>query len=197
MIPLLAGLLFLMASPFWESRAPNEWSDAQIQALLTDSPWAQMAGGPGQSALPVNVRLTTASPIEQAEREQVRRIALRSKPGPKESGPTEYGLWLEDNRATSIVLSIRMTTNQGMLDDREVRRMEEESVMRIGKRAIKMSGHFPPSQTDPFLRIAFPREVQLSDKLVTFDLYLPGVSAPFRTVEFNLKDMVVKGKLEI
>jgi hypothetical protein len=32
---------------------------------------------------------------------------------------------------------------------------------------------------------------------VTFDLYLPGVSAPFRSAEFKLKDMLAGGKLEL
>jgi hypothetical protein len=195
----LVPLLLLMAAPFWESQPPQQWSEAQLEALLADSPWAQMVPGPGVSALPVNVRLALAAPIEQAEKEQARRAALRSKPGPKEEDPgaLEYRLWLEDNRATQIIVAIRMTTNQGLLDDREVRRMEDESVMRVGKKKIKMTGHFPPSPGDPFLRLAFPREVQLSDKTVTFDLYLPGVSAPFRSAEFKLKDMAVGGKLEI
>lgn len=200
MISFLAAWLWLMAGPFWESQPPTQWTDAQLEDFLADSPWAQMAPGPGKSALPVNVRLATAAPIEQAEREQARRAELRRKPGPpplEDPGAAEYRLWLEDNRATQIVLAIRMNTNEGLLDEREVRRMEDESVMRAGRRKIKMTGHFPPSARDPYLRLAFPRQVQLSDKTVTFDLYLPGVSAPFRSVEFKLKDMVVGGKLEL
>jgi hypothetical protein len=200
MIPLLTAFLLLMAAPFWESQPPAQWTDAQLEDLLADSPWAQIAPGPGKSAPPVSVRLATAAPIQQAEKEIVRRAELRRKPGPKaeeDSAAAEYRLWLEDNRATQIVLAIRMSTNQGLLDDREVRRMEDESVMRVGKQKIKMSGHFPPTAADPFLRLAFPRQVQLSDKTLAFDLYLPGVSAPFRTVEFKLKDMLVGGKLEM
>jgi hypothetical protein len=205
MIPILAALLWLMAGPFWESQPSAQWTDNQLEDFLTDSPWAQMAPGPGQSALPVNVRLATAAPVEQAEKEQARRLELRRKPGPKpeqggpeeDPGAAEYRLWLEDNRATQIVVAIRMNTNEGLLDDREVRRMEDESVMVAGRRKIKMTGHFPPSARDPYLRLAFPRQVQLSDKTLTFDLYLPGVSAPFRSVEFKLKDMLVGGKLEL
>jgi len=204
MISFLVPLLLLMAGPFWESQAPKEWSDAQLQGLLADSPWAQMMAGPGGAAIAVNARLALASPIVEAEKEEARRAALRAKPGPKKEasggedpGALEYRLWLEDNRDTQIILAIRMTSNQGMLDDKEVRRMEDESVMRVGKKKIKMTGHFPPSAGDPFLRMAFPREVQLSDKSVIFDVYLPGVSAPFRSAEFKVKDMVVGGKLEI
>jgi hypothetical protein len=145
----------------------------------------------------VLVRLATAAPIEQAEAEQARRASLRRKQPENPADALEYRLWMEDNRATQIVLAIQLPTNQGLLDDREVRRMEDESVLNAGKRKIKITGHFPPSAADPFLRLAFPRQVQLSDKTITFDLYLPGVSAPFRSVEFKLKDLLVSGKLEL
>jgi hypothetical protein len=200
MIPLLVAFLSLMAAPFWESHPPAQWSDAEIETFLSDSPWAQVAPGPGNASVPVVVRLATAGPIQDAEKEQVRRASLRRKSGPaavEDPGAVEYRLWLEDNRATQIVIAIRMSTNQGLLDEREIRRMEDESVMRVGKRKIKMTGHFPPSAGDPYLRMAFPREVQASDKTLAFELYLPGVSAPFRAVEFKLKDMIVRGKLEL
>jgi len=127
MIPFLVPLLLLMAAPFWESQPPKEWTDLQLEALLSDSPWAQMMPGPGTSAVPVNCRLALAAPVEQGEKELARRAALRTKPGPKgeeDPGALEYRLWLEDNRATQIILAIRLTSNQGLLDDREVRRME-------------------------------------------------------------------------
>jgi hypothetical protein len=60
-----------------------------------------------------------------------------------------------------------------------------------------MTGHFPPTAGDRFLRLAFPREVQATDKTVVFDLYLPGVPNPYREAEFQVKDMLVNGKLEM
>jgi len=69
--------------------------------------------------------------------------------------------------------------------------------MRIGKKKFKMTGHFPPSPRDPYLRLAFPREAQATDKSVVFDLYLPGVPIPYREVEFKVKDLLVNGKLEM
>jgi len=75
--------------------------------------------------------------------------------------------------------------------------MEEESVMRVGRKKFKMTGHFPPSPSDPYLRMAFPRQVTVNDKAVSFELYLPGVAIPFRAIEFTLKDMLVRGKLEL
>ncbi len=193
-------LLFLFADPYWVSKPPPEWTDAQLTALLANSPWAQAVAGPGQNAPPVEVFLATAGPIQLAEKERERRVQIRRRPGPalpESPAVTEYRLWLEDNRATQIVVAIAIQNNRGFLDEREVRRMEDESVMRVGKKKIKMTGSFPPSESDPYLRLAFPRQVELSDKTLFFDLYLPGVPAPFRSAEFTLKDMVVAGKLEL
>jgi hypothetical protein len=196
MIALLLSL-FLFADPYWVSKPPPQWSDAELLALLTNSPWAQPVDGPGTGAPTIEVYLATAGPIQLAEKERDRRIAVRRKPGTPIPENTEYGLWMEDNRATQIVLAVRIPNTKGFLDEREVRRMEDESTMRAGKKKIKLTGTFPPSESDPYLRLAFPRQVELSDKSVIFELYLPGVPAPYRNAEFKLKDMLVSGKLEL
>ena len=61
----------------------------------------------------------------------------------------EYKTWLDENRTSQLVLAIRIPDTKAFSDEREVRRMEEESVMRLGKKKVKMTGHFPPS---PVLR---------------------------------------------
>lgn len=189
--------LLLFADPYWTAKPPAQWSDAELLALLSNSPWAQAAEGPGQNAPPVEVFLATAAPMQLAEKERDRRIAIRRKPGTPIPENTEFKLWMEDNRASQIVLAVRMPNSKGFLDEGEVRKMEKETTMRAGKKKIKMTGSFPPSDSDPYLRLAFPRQVDLTDKSLIFELYLPGVPAPYRTVEFRLKDMVTGGKLEL
>lgn len=196
------ALLLLFAAPFWETKAPADWTDEELRQMLTDSPWAQIVRGVGRGvpAPPVQIYLATAAPIEPAERERDRRYRRKRPPNaPAAPDPLaeEYRVWLEDNRAANIVLAVRIDGNQGFLDEKEIRQMEEESVMRAGRRKFKMTGHFPPSAGDPYLRLAFPRQVNPNDKAVSFELYLPGVPIPFREAEFKLKDMVIKGKLEI
>jgi len=193
------GLLLFLAAPFWETKAPADWSDEEVERLLTNSPWAQMVTGPGRGdAPPVQTYLATASPIDQAERERDRRARLRRRGAPP-SDPLseEYRVWFEDNRATQIVLAVNIPNNRAFADSRETSRMEQECVMHAGRRKFKMTGHFPPSPGDPFLRLAFPRQVEATDKSVSFDLYLPGVPLPFRVAEFSVKDMMLKGKLEM
>lgn len=193
------GLLLFLAAPFWETKAPAEWTDEELQRLLTNSPWAQLAAAPANSNGPgVLVYLATAAPMEQAERERDRRT-LRKRPVPPTPDPLaeEYRVWLEDNHVTQIVLAVNIWNTKAFSGARDVARMEDECMMRAGHKKLKITGHFPPSPGDPYLRLAFPRQVDPGDKTVSFDLYLPGVPMPFRTVEFSIKDLIVKGKLEM
>lgn len=200
MIVLFAALL-LFAGPFWTAKPPSEWSDQEIAQLMSDSPWAQTVAGPGRSggSAAVQVYIATAGPIRQAEKEMSRRAELRRKPGVEpvdDPLAREYRDWLEDNRTSQIILAIRVGRQDAFSNEAEVTRMEKESVMRIGRKKVQMTGHFPPYSGDPYLRLAFPRQSGLSGKL-SFELYLPGVPAPYRTVDFDLKDMVVGGKPEL
>jgi len=197
---LLAMLLLLSAS-FWETKAPADWTDDELLKLFTDSPWAQMAeaaAGKESHGAAVQLYLATAGPMQEAEKERQRRYVRKSN-RPVVEGPmdTEYRLWLEDNRATQIVLAVRIPRTKDFDDAGQVKRMEEETILRVGRKKYKMTGHFPPTQNDVYLRMAFPKQVSESDKSIEFDLYLPGVTPPFRTVEFRVKDMMVKGKLEL
>ncbi len=189
----LAVLLWL-AAPFWETTAPADWSETQLKSFLTDSPWAQLVEGRG-AAPTIQVLDATAGPIVQAEAEWDRRFT-KKKTEP-DLMKEEYFAWLQDNRDKQIVLAISAGKSAQLSDENEIRKMEEQSVMQVGRKKYKMTGHFPPSEGDPYLRIAFPREVTAGDKTVTFELYVPGVGIPFRSVEFTVKDMIVKGKLEI
>lgn len=193
-------MLVFFAAPFWETKAPADWDDSELQQILTDSPWAQTVGAPGGEAPAVQIYLATAAPMEAAERERDIRAQRRRPPNApvqEDQLGEEYRAWLEDNRATQIVLSVRIANNAGFFDERETHRMEEESVMRVGRKKFKMTGHFPPTASDPYLRLAFPRRVDSTDKTVSFDVYLPGVAMPFREAEFAVKGMIVKGKLEM
>ncbi len=79
----------------------------------------------------------------------------------------------------------------------EVKRMEQQCVLKVGKRKYKMTGHFPPSLSDGFLRLVFPRVVTEADKTLRFELYIPAVSDPYRFAEFRVRDMIYKGRLEL
>lgn len=184
----LLPLLFLFAQPFWEAKSPDKWSDREIDQVLHDSPWAQPVG-----PAPVMLAyLATALPIEVADLE----ARVRTKIPPRDAD-SDYSYFVTRNRETHFVLAIPYADLRKLGHADESRRFEDESVMIVGRRSFKLSGHFPPTPSDPVLRLVFPREVQTGDKKVIFRLYLPGVAFPDREVEFTVKDLIYRGKLEM
>ena len=96
------------------------------------------------------VYLATAAPIEHAEAEL--RLRLKKNPNPMREPDPDYVEFLSTHRADTFVLAITYPTLAGLGDARESKRMEEESVMVIGKKSYGILGHFPPTPSDPVLR---------------------------------------------
>jgi hypothetical protein len=184
---MLLPLLFFISQPFWEAKTPDAWSPIEIGMMRSNSPWAQTMGSdPG-----VLVYFATAAPIEAAEGE----LRLRLKKPLHEPDP-DYLTYLSENRHNCFVLAIPYD-KLGPEKARESQKMEEDSVMLIGRKSFKIIGHFPPTPSDPVLRLVFPREVRPTDKRVLFRLYVPGVDFPEREIEFEVKDLMYHGKLEM
>jgi hypothetical protein len=192
-------LLLFLAQAYWQSKPPAEWNDLELARFLADSPWAQMAAPSAKGSFPpIAVYLATAAPVEKAVAERARRVALR-RPGSKEADPLreEFEAWFADNRADHVILAARVGNNEAFTSEPEMRQMNQDSALDLGRVRVKMSGYFPPTSRDPYLYLAFPRvPVTAADKSIGFDLYLPGVPGPFRRAEFKTKDMLVDGKLE-
>jgi len=206
----LAVALLLLVDPFWQAKPPMDWTDTELAQILTDSPWAQMAAQPGKAQVGKNagqgqliqVYVLTAAPIAKAVAERERRIELR-RPGTAKAlagDPLseERSVWLADNRERQMIIAVRVGNNTAFSSAEETRQMEQDSAMDLGRLRVKLSAYFPPTASNPYLYLAFPRQpVTAADKIVTFELYLPGVPGPYRTVTFKVKDMLVDGKVEI
>jgi hypothetical protein len=185
----LVPLLFFFAQPFWQARPPEDWTLKEIGILRSMSPWAQTVG----PAPPVLVYFATAAPIEEAESE----LRVRSKSPMREPDP-DYAAYITGHRDQNFVVAIPYANLAKLGKAEEERRLEEETVMLIGKtRRHKMVGHFPPTPSDPILRLIFPREVRPTDKTVIIRFSLPGIDFPDREVEFQVKDLMYRGKLEM
>ena len=205
---ILAALL--CADPFWQTKPALEWTDAELSQFLADSPWAQMAAQPGKAQVgknagqgqPVQIYLATAGPVVKALAERGRRMELR-RPGitkalAEDPLSEERAAWFADHRAAYIIVAARVGNNSAFSIDKETSRMERDSVMEAGRIQVKVSATFPPTETDPHVYLAFLREpVAAADKDLSFGLYLPGVPAPYRSVTFKIKEMMVDGKLEM
>jgi hypothetical protein len=184
----IALWLALAAAPFWETKTPAEWSEEQLHILLTDSPWAQ-AVAKGESF----AFLATARPMQELEREIWRR---RQKKGSEPPDP-EFTDFLAQDQGRHIVLAISYTNAKPLADAVESKRMEEQSVLKVGKKKYKMTGQFPPTPMDPYLRLVYPREIGPNDKSLVFELYLPGTSGTYQMVEFRTKELLYHGKPEM
>ena len=184
----LLPLLFFLAQPFWEANPPEKWTDAQVEEICHNSPWAQVTG-PSPEVL---VYFATAAPIEEAETE----IRSRLKKPFRDADP-DYRAYITENRDRHFVVAIPYASLAKLGEAAEQKKLEQETLMIVGKKKIKMVGHFPPTESDPVLRFVFPREVQPTDKKVVFRFYLPGVQFPDREVEFPVKDLIYHGKLEM
>ncbi len=108
----------------------------------------------------------------------------------------DYRSYITQNPGKHVLLAIRMAPNSFLADAKEIKTMDKECFMRIGKQKIKAVGHFPPTPADPYLRLLFPRASLAGMKVLSFGLYLPGVHKPFHDLELPVKDLNYRGQLE-
>ena len=182
----------LLAAPYWESKTPREWTGRELNDMLNSSPWARAATAEGILRVEgVQTYLASALPMREAETEAIRRGRMAKSPEAE-----EFDEFLKQQNGGSIVLLVSFPDPNKLADGKEAKRMEEECVMKVGRKKYKMTGHFPPAPSDPFLRLVFPRAVGPADKTIEFDLYLPGGSPPYRTAEYVVKELTWKGKPE-
>lgn len=184
-------LALLLAAPFWQTKPVADWSIEEVRAMLVDSPWAQTVTAGDKSPAPaVQVYLATAEPVQAAE------DRMRATQRKKTDDPSwdEYREYLVQNTGKYIVVAISIPEPSALSDNAETKHMEGDSQLKVGKRKYKVVGHFPPSSTDPFVRLVFPRDVQPGDKALNLELYVPGSGAPYRQCQFALKDMIYRGQ---
>lgn len=172
-------------TPFWEAKPPAEWTEPEMHALLAASPWVQAAGT-------APVILASAKPVREAEALLFKRAADL---GERSAGEEDYRQYIEKFPGKHIVLAVRAGIDD-LADPKEVKYMEKECYLRLGKKKIRMVGHFPPTPADPYLRMLFPRVPLDGVKVLNFGLYLPGILKPFRDVQFFLADLSYRGQLE-
>jgi hypothetical protein len=185
-----ALLLSLMQAqvPFWETKPAAEWTSAEVERLLTDSPWATNEGA--------HVYFASAKPVREAEALFKKRLARQLGP---EAVPvdTEYEDFMRERGDRHIVVAVRVPDLNMYAEAREAKQVEKDSQIRIGKRKLKLAGLFPPTPSDPYLRLIFPRDVDPAAKSMRLELYIPGADGkPWRSFDFQISAMTYRGKIE-
>jgi hypothetical protein len=182
----LFPLLFLLAEPFWQSRPPAQWTPAELESMFRASPWSQTDK--------IRVYFATAKPMRDAETE----LRRRNGGNPEFDRDSDYEEFLREHGAESIVIAVQQSDQTGLLIPEEMARLEKDCQIRSGKRLLKLTAVFPPTNSDPMLRLVFPRDLDPKADKVRLELYIPALDGKaWRTFEFNIKPMLVDGKLEI
>jgi hypothetical protein len=186
---------WLLQAPFWETKPPELWTDEEVQQVLSASPWVQTVTvhARGGSVPSVFVYLATAKPVREAEQELRRR---REGPPPEDPAAEEYDEFLAQNQGKYVVLAVRADNPLALADAEQARRMEQESVMIADRERHRLAGHFPPTPSDPYLRLVFPRPSRRDFRKLRFELYLPTAVFPYRTVEFEVRELYYRGEAE-
>lgn len=181
---MFIALVALLTAPFWESKAPEEWSMAEIGELMSRSPWAQSERA--------RLYLASALPMRLAE-EQVRKRRKAAELSPTEF---DYREFMEADGGKHVVVAVEVFRPEALADAAEVREMESGCWLKSGGRKVRMAMHFPPTKNDPFLRLVFPNIVEASHKSFTVELYAPGAQLGLQAAEFRPAEMVFRGKFE-
>lgn len=179
-------LSFVAAAGFWEAKPPEDWTVEEVRGMFEDSPWSRTLRSRGE---PMQVHLASALPMRQAEQ---RQRAMQKRPGANSVTFDEYLAMVEDGKY--IVLAVAMQDREAFADGQLVSRLQKDARMRADKKSYEMVTYFPPSPSDPYLRLVFPRVDVV--KSVDFMFLIPGAIDPYRQVSFFAKDMMYRGKLE-
>ncbi len=185
----LAGLLvLLLAAGVWDQKPPAEWSVEEVQGMLESSPWSRLLRESASQEL--RAHLASALPMREAEG---RERTFQRRTGAADASLEEYLAMLEEGKY--IVLAVHLSDREGFSDSIMVDRMKRDSQMRAGKAALRLVTYFPPSSSDPYLRLVFPR-VEQPGKTLEFTIVVPGAADPYRRLIFYTKEMIYRGKLE-
>ncbi|MFN7993154.1 MAG: hypothetical protein U0Q18_06120 [Bryobacteraceae bacterium] len=109
---------------------------------------------------------------------------------------TSTWIFVQREGDKNIVVAVVYSSWEALNDGDETRNMQNESILKAGRKKYRMTGYFPPTPSDPVLRLVFPRTPTEADKNITFELYLPG-KGPYHDAQFRIRDMTYKGKLEM
>lgn len=190
---------------FWNEKPPAEWTDQEIQEMLTRSPWAKDASvtynsGPGgagaRSGRPG--RIAGASP--DINRQQYKAVVRWESALPIRQAAHNRSM---QDLAQNYIISV--TGDVPMLGGRRADEDEAQRLQRLEmfKEYTRLERKHDPiyvskvdSQSGPGTLFYFSRiePIKLEDRQITFFTKLGPVELK---AKFTLKDMVYRGKLEL
>ncbi len=209
----------IMASPageFWNQKKPEDWTDDEVQEMLTKSPWAKEAsvsvfGGAGGSLLNRNGAMNRSGNMSSTGRQRTNTTqTTQSSDGPdlhyKAIVRWESALPLREakkSKATEGIADFYILALVGdlALADPDADEAQRESRLDMMKQYTKLERHggaIPLANVELVKKVGtlfyFPRAEPIKDGQVTFLTKMGPVEV---RCKFAVKEMMYRGRLEL
>jgi hypothetical protein len=203
------------AGEFWNDRKPEEWTDEQIQELLTRSPWAKegavsVFGGSGGSLLNRNGAMNRSGNMSGSGRQRTSTTQTQSGDAPD----LRYKAIVRWQSALPIREALKEKSMPGVADsyiiavvgdlalaDPDADEAQRESRLDMMKQYTKLDRHggsLPLTKLETVKKLGtlfyFPRAEPIKDGQVTFDTKMGPIEVKCK---FTVKEMMYHGKLEL
>ena len=203
------------AGEFWNDKKPEEWTDTEIQELLTKSPWAKegavsVFGGAGGSLLNRNGAMNRSGNMSSSGRQRTSTTQTQSGDAPD----LRYKAIVRWQSALPIREALKQKSMPGVEDsyiiavvgdlalaDPEADEAQRASRLDMMKQSTKLDrrgGSLPLTNIETVKNLGtlfyFPRSEPIKDGQVTFDTKMGPIEVKCR---FTVKEMMYRGKLEL
>jgi len=203
------------ANEFWNEKKPEDWTEAEVQEMLTKSPWAKegavsVFGGTGGSLLNRNGAMNRSGVATNSGRQRTNTTQTTSGDAPD----LRYRAFVRWESALPIREALKNKSTTGLADyyiiavvgdlamaDPDADEAQRESRLDMMKQYTKLDrrgGAIPLANVEPVKKVGtlfyFPRAEPIKDGQVTFTTKMGPVEVKCR---FTVKDMMYRGKLEL
>jgi hypothetical protein len=202
------------ASEFWNDKKPEDWTEQEVQEMLTKSPWAKegavsVFGGGGGSLLNRNGAMNRSGNMSSSSGRQ-RSTQTQSGDAPD----LRYKAIVRWQSALPIREALKTKSTEGLADfyiiavvgdlamaDPDADEAQRESRLDMMKQSTKLERHggaIPLANIETVKKLGtlfyFSRAEPIKDGQVTFDTKLGPVEVKCK---FTVKEMMYHGKLEL
>jgi hypothetical protein len=200
---------------FWSDKKPADWTDDEIQEMLTRSPWAKegsvsVFGGAGGNLLNRNGAMNRNGGMTNSGRQRASTTQTQSS----DSVDLRYKAIVRWQSALPIREALKSKPAEGIADfyilavvgdlamaDPDADEAQRESRLDMMKQYTKLDKHggaIPLANVEPVKKVGtlfyFPRSEPIKDGQVTFTTKMGPVEVKCK---FTVKEMMYRGKLEL
>jgi len=203
------------AGEFWNEKKPEDWSEEEIQEMLTRSPWAKegavsVFGGTGGSLLNRNGAMNRSGNMSSSGRQRSNTTQTQSGDAPdlrykaivrwqsalpiREALKEKSTVGLADSYIIAVVGDLAM----GDPDADEAQRESRLDMMKQYTKLDRHGGAISLTNIEPVKKLGtlfyFSRAEPIKDGQVTFSTKMGPVEVKCK---FAVKEMMYRGKLEL